>query len=607
MEASNPEMEKIIENLATQLKGESKAFGKKSRPREMDPSMNQLLSWSSPKPSESSEGKAISFLETKLSKNCFQKSSLLKKLTNLMEKQSEYSTETRDNFRNLDEKEIIRFAYKAGLFDLLSETSKTNDDREKAKLVDLMESSKGMQFVNQSPLEYKREHFQKLLEMQEAEEKPDEEDSGHISESKLCAQLLNEELMRCENETQKKIKIFQFLNETQDLSFLKSFFNGTSGVPVDDEDLGEDDEEREHLKEGEGLDGGEVSDDPNHVNDFEIKEFLKQKTKQMKSQKKIKVNPQNLKMKKKTTNSKSKKSKKEREIQKIIDKFTRESRWLPDSSFQTYFGKPAFAVYGNGNTNPVFGGPMYGNYLKTHNINPQRGPNRPKIEQVYQSAALASQKIKYGKNYVPLKRLFSDMEFTDRELDQKKNQLKFVNSPTKNVPKLGALCKPDLTKEKRFQVKDVDTLDTKKENRIRKKKKHNEIKTIGQNKKTKKNKVKKVHVSARKIKKPSDRERNKVENLNSKKNQPQLEDVFVKKNQPMQLVSDSNKKTPYEVNLYLQSKNKRELMKPKNSNVPEKKSYNKTLKKYELDPRNYKNLNSKALREIPFAGQTTKY
>jgi len=51
------------------------------------------------------------------------------------------------------------------------------------------------------------------------------------------------------------------------------------------------------------------------------------------------------------------------------------SKWLPDSAITTYFGKPAFHAYGNGNTKPTVGGSIYGDYLKTHNVNPQSGDN----------------------------------------------------------------------------------------------------------------------------------------------------------------------------------------------------------------------------------------
>ena len=49
---------------------------------------------------------------------------------------------------------------------------------------------------------------------------------------------------------------------------------------------------------------------------------------------------------------------------KELDKKMKElklcSRWLPDSSMTTYFGKPAFFAYGNGNTRPASGGAIYG-------------------------------------------------------------------------------------------------------------------------------------------------------------------------------------------------------------------------------------------------------
>lgn len=60
-----------------------------------------------------------------------------------------------------------------------------------------------------------------------------------------------------------------------------------------------------------------------------------------------------------------------------INKFTETTRWLPDSAFTTYFGKPAFHAYGMGNTNPTYGGPIYGNYLLSHSINPECGTNKP--------------------------------------------------------------------------------------------------------------------------------------------------------------------------------------------------------------------------------------
>lgn len=71
------------------------------------------------------------------------------------------------------------------------------------------------------------------------------------------------------------------------------------------------------------------------------------------------------------------------------------TRWLPNSAFTTYFGKPAFENYGYGNTNPVYGGLFYGNYMLTHNINPIDGENKPETKQVYSSSMLKTIKNNY--------------------------------------------------------------------------------------------------------------------------------------------------------------------------------------------------------------------
>jgi hypothetical protein len=63
------------------------------------------------------------------------------------------------------------------------------------------------------------------------------------------------------------------------------------------------------------------------------------------------------------------------------------TRWLPDSAFTTYFGKPAFHAYGKGNVcKGTIGGNIYGHYLLTHNVNPECGVNPPEYQQVYDNA-----------------------------------------------------------------------------------------------------------------------------------------------------------------------------------------------------------------------------
>ena len=77
-----------------------------------------------------------------------------------------------------------------------------------------------------------------------------------------------------------------------------------------------------------------------------------------------------------------------KELKEKLDNLKLTSRWLPDSSLTTFFGKPAFCAYGNGNTNPTFGGGIYGQYMKTFNINPHSGGNKPEFSQIHGRALL---------------------------------------------------------------------------------------------------------------------------------------------------------------------------------------------------------------------------
>lgn len=75
-------------------------------------------------------------------------------------------------------------------------------------------------------------------------------------------------------------------------------------------------------------------------------------------------------------------------------------RLMPDSALTTYFGKPAFHTYGRVNTNPAQGGLCYGDYLKSHNINPHSGNNRPKTVQGYERTMLGNAIVSYTKNQI---------------------------------------------------------------------------------------------------------------------------------------------------------------------------------------------------------------
>jgi len=78
-------------------------------------------------------------------------------------------------------------------------------------------------------------------------------------------------------------------------------------------------------------------------------------------------------------------------INEKIEELKMKGRLLSDSAITTYFGKPTFHAYGNKNTHPTQGGLVYGDYMKTHNINPHSGGNRPKSVQIYARAMRGTQ------------------------------------------------------------------------------------------------------------------------------------------------------------------------------------------------------------------------
>jgi hypothetical protein len=95
-----------------------------------------------------------------------------------------------------------------------------------------------------------------------------------------------------------------------------------------------------------------------------------------------------------------------------LKNFYNTTRWLPNTSFTTYFGKPAFENYGYGNTKPVYGGLFYGNYMLSHNLNPIEGGNLPDTKQVYSSAMLKTIKRNVVRNPDPPRKVPEEIRNT---------------------------------------------------------------------------------------------------------------------------------------------------------------------------------------------------
>ena len=86
-----------------------------------------------------------------------------------------------------------------------------------------------------------------------------------------------------------------------------------------------------------------------------------------------------------------------------VKKFAEQTKWLPNSAFTTYYGKPAFENYGRGNLKPATGGIIYGNYLKTHNVNPHRGTKTPQYKQTFNNALMYGSRMPVCEPELPRK------------------------------------------------------------------------------------------------------------------------------------------------------------------------------------------------------------
>ena len=132
-----------------------------------------------------------------------------------------------------------------------------------------------------------------------------------------------------------------------------------------------------------------------------------------------------------------------------LKKLYNTTRWLPNSAFTTYFGKPAFENYGYGNTNPVYGGLFYGNYMLSHNMNPIDGDNHPPEKQVYSSAMMKSCQRKGVRRPSPPRKVPDEIRNTPEELMEIKTREQIFQLPN-NFPSR-EIIPPNLLKARYFR------------------------------------------------------------------------------------------------------------------------------------------------------------
>jgi hypothetical protein len=130
-----------------------------------------------------------------------------------------------------------------------------------------------------------------------------------------------------------------------------------------------------------------------------------------------------------------------------IKKLNETTRWLPNSAFKTYFGKAPFENYGRGNVNPTVGGTVYGDYLKSHNVNPHSGDNRPEYRQIYGHADLAATKYPESQPEPPRK-CKDDIRLSQKQVEELKRRNPLVPEKFRDDSK--KIHKPDLVNSLRF-------------------------------------------------------------------------------------------------------------------------------------------------------------
>ncbi|CAG9336286.1 unnamed protein product [Blepharisma stoltei] len=131
-----------------------------------------------------------------------------------------------------------------------------------------------------------------------------------------------------------------------------------------------------------------------------------------------------------------------------IKQLNQTTRWLPNSAFTTYFGKPAFANYGQGNVNPVKGGYLYGDYMKTYNIAPHEGLNNPEYAQVYKNTEMRGL-MKKPRSPEPPRKCKDEDRLSQEQVAELKRRSEIIaelkNTPSKRI------IKPNLYEVKTFK------------------------------------------------------------------------------------------------------------------------------------------------------------
>ncbi|OMJ85022.1 hypothetical protein SteCoe_13744 [Stentor coeruleus] len=290
-----------------------------------------------------------------------------------------------------------------------------------------------------------------------------------------------------------------------------------------------------------------------------------------------------------------------------IDKYKLATRSMPDSSFKKYFGKPVFANYGHANKSPIFGGFLYGNYMKSYNSAPHDGNkdlSKLKVLENVQDRAMKKQdKIQI------LNRICKDEIkvscFEEESKLKKKQQIlpsdKNVN--IKDIAKIDLLEKKPLKSERKLETEDNTAG---KAEEIIVKKHENTKKICGQSKF-----LLQKSISAREVLEPQ-MPLKKLANANNLKEQPIIKNQNLNKNKSIQAHNESIQNHP-EISIACNeekiikslSENNNQVVEPKKYCPCCNKLYKKRLTQSQFCSGKVFNLPIQHPEEIPAAGKLT--
>ncbi|KRX08661.1 hypothetical protein PPERSA_07473 [Pseudocohnilembus persalinus] len=337
-----------------------------------------------------------------------------------------------------------------------------------------------------------------------------------------------------------------------------------------------------------------------------------------------------------------------------ISQMGKTTRWLPNTAFTTYYGKPAFENYGMGNVKPTVGGLVYGQYMLSHNVNPHRGNKEPQFIQSHNNA------IKFGERQPssepqPPRNCKEEFRLSQKQVQEHINRNPLT--ATKNERKNLKIVKPDLINALRFaseenspehsvdsetkvpknqpkqqsgqiqkSVQIVEPDQNSQASTVQKQKSSNNqiqksLQKPQQQQRQQQQQTQKLQQSQQsqqsktKTQKPQQKAQSQVKNIDEKDRGQFMDEVKRKKMNANKIALKVNEVIPVvqrpqsallDSQVAAQAPVQQNVVQNDFDEMNPPKGYLEQIQDYELNPQNYKNIPPQWLKRIPFAGSKNK-